>query len=181
MNKKLSTRMIAEAGIMMALAIVLSLIKLFEMPQGGSVTAGSMIPILIFALRWGVGPGMLVGGVYGIMQIVLGGYVFVPIQAVIDYPLAFAMLGFAGFMKKYFNDIKTVGDYIKIGLITFIAIFMRFICHLLSGVIFFSEYAGDKNPWLYSAGYNGSFLAVECAICIVLLCALAKPISKIKK
>ena len=59
--KKWSTKMLVEAGIMIALSIVLSRIKIYEAPQGGSVTAGSMIPIILFAMRWGVGPGVVAG------------------------------------------------------------------------------------------------------------------------
>lgn len=184
MSRKVSsTKMIAEAGVMIALAQVLSMITLFKMPQGGSITPASMVPIMIFALRWGMGPGTLAGISYGFLQMIFGGFVATPLQGALDYPIAFAMLGITGLASKTFLDSGknlTKKLYIKLGMVSFIAILMRLICHVLSGVIFFSEYAGDSNPWIYSIGYNGSFLMVEFIISVVAIGLLLKPISKIK-
>lgn len=182
-SNKFSTKMVAEAGIMLALAQVLSMVELFKMPQGGTITPGSMVPIIMFAVRWGLGPGVLVGVVYGIMQMLLGGYVLVPIQAILDYPLAYGFIGLVGLGHSYYERIAKENDrkaYISIGCLTVLAIFLRMMSHVVSGVVFFYEYAGEMNPWIYSLGYNGSFLAVEALICILLLVLLLKPISKIK-
>lgn len=182
-KSKFSTKMLAEAGIMLALAQVLSMIELFKLPQGGTVTPGSMVPIIIFALRWGFGPGVLVGIVYGIMQMLLGGYVLVPIQALLDYPLAYGALGVMGILHNYYEQITEANakkSYIVICIGTAIVIAIKLMCHVVSGVVFFSEYAGDMNPWLYSIGYNGSFLGVELIITVIVLTLLLKPISKIK-
>lgn len=177
-----TTRMLAEAGIMMALAQVLSMVTFFKMPQGGSVTAASMVPILLFIFRWGVKPGILVGTGFGFMQLIFGGYVLVPIQGALDYPIAYACLAIAGFASRYFRNIGSKDDvksYVMVGIATFLAIFARCMFHVLSGVIFFSEYAGETNPWLYSIGYNGTFLAAEFVLSLIVLYLLAKPISKL--
>lgn len=180
MSKKWNVKMLAEGGIMIALATILSYIKLFKAPQGGSITAGSMVPIMIFAMRWGVGPGLLVGGLYGLLQCVLDPQVYYPVQFFLDYPIAFGFLGLAG-IAKMGNKQLSNKDYFMIVLGVLLAIGGRFVSHLLSGVIFFAEYAGDQNPWLYSTLYNGGYLLPEFIISSVILVLLWKPLSKIKK
>lgn len=180
MSKKWNVKMLAEGGIMIALAMLLSYIKLFKAPQGGSVTAGSMIPIMIFAMRWGVGPGLLVGAVYGLLQFAIEPYIYHPVQFLLDYPIAFGFLGLAG-IAKIDNRQMSNKDYVIIVLGVLLAIGGRFVSHLLSGVIFFAEYAGDQNPWIYSTLYNGGYLLPEFIISSVILALLWKPLSKIKK
>jgi len=180
MNNK--TQMIVEAGLMIALATILSQFKIFRMPAGGSVTPGSMIPILIFAMRWGWKQGCFVGVVYGLFQMVLGGYVIHPMQAILDYPVAFGCLGFAGFAKNSVQEVVN-SNAVK-GLVvttgaTVIAIVFRMMAHVLSGVIFFApEGATFTTPaaWTASIAYNGGFLVAELAITIVVLSLLMKPI-----
>ena len=98
--KKFSTKILTEAAVMIALSIVLGRFKIFEMPQGGSITLGQMIPLLFFAIRHGAGYGIIVGAVYGVLDMLLGGYIYTPIQAILDYPLAFGLLGLAGCFSK---------------------------------------------------------------------------------
>lgn len=170
--------MIVEAGIMLALSIVLSRFKVYEAPMGGSVTAGSMIPIILFALRWGVGPGIVAGATFGVLKIILGGWIFSPIQAILEYPIAFGFLGLAGL----FSNKKDNSNYYANTLIgTFLAIGGRFICHFLAGIIFFSEYAGDKNPWVYSLGYQAQYLVPEFIVSVIILSLIWKPISRLAK
>ena len=178
--KKWSTRMIVEAGIMIALSVVLSRIKIYEAPQGGSVTAGSMIPILLFAMRWGARPGIITGVTFGILKLMLGGWVFSPTQAILEYPIAFGFLGLAGIFSNAIENTKGM-NYLQVILSVFLAIGGRFICHLLAGVIFFSEYAGTKNPWIYSAGYQSSYLVPEFIISAIILSLIWRPLSRISK
>lgn len=183
--KKWSTRMLVEAGIMLALSIVLSRVVIYRAPQGGSVTAGSMIPILLFALRWGLGPGVITGIAFGGLKLILGGYVFSPIQAILEYPIAYGFLGLAGifFSSIDFNakDKLNIRAYGKIISSIFLAITGRFICHLLAGVIFFGEYAGAQNPWIYSAIYQSTYLVPEFIISAIILSLLWKPLRRIEK
>lgn len=180
MNNK--TQMIVEAGLMIALAMILSQFRLFRMVAGGSVTPGSMIPILIFAMRWGWKQGCFVGVVFGLFQMVLGGYVIHPAQALLDYPIAFGCLGLAGFAKnsvqKVINSNTGKGIIVTAGA-TIIAILFRMIAHVLSGVIFFApEGATFTTPaaWTASIVYNGTFLVAELAITLFILSLLMKPI-----
>lgn len=170
--KKFTTKMLVEAGIMIALAQILSYIKVYEAPYGGSVTAGSMIPIMLYALHWGVGPGLLAGTVYGLLQFILGPkYSFHILCILLDYLVAFGVLGLAGLSRKTFTG-SMVG--------VFIAVFGRFISHVLSGVTIWASYAPEgTNPWVYSILYNGSYLLPELIISLVLIMILYKPLKKI--
>ena len=161
-KKRWTARMLANAALCIALATVLSFVRLYKMPQGGSITPASMLPLFLFAYAYGVGPGMLVGAAYGLVQFLQDAYFVHPIELLLDYPLAFAMLGLAG-LAANFSD--------KWGLIPGIILgtFGRFVCAFVSGVIFFGMYAPEgQNVLVYSAVYNGLYLVPEAIICIVL-------------
>ncbi len=180
MNNK--TQMIVEAGLMIALSMILAQFKIFRMPAGGSVTPGSMIPILIFAMRWGWKQGVFVGMVFGLFQMVLGGYVIHPAQALLDYPIAFGCLGIAGFAKNSVK--KVISSHTMKGIFvtasaTIIAVTLRMVAHVLSGVIFFApEGATFTTPaaWTASIAYNGTFLIAELVIAIAILSVILKPV-----
>lgn len=153
---RLNTRAIVEAGVMIALATVLSFIKVYQAPQGGSVTAGSMIPVLAVALRWGPRAGILTGIAYGFVQQLVEPFVVHPVQALLDYPVAFGMLGIAGFFQKR----PLLGVVLSIA--------GRFLSHVISGVVFFASFAPKGTPALtYSLAYNGSYLIPEVLISAV--------------
>ncbi len=180
-NKKWSVNMLAEGGVMIALSVLLSYIIVYQAPQGGSVTAGSMIPIMFFAMRWGVGPGVFVGAIYGVLHFILKPYFYHPLQFLLDYPIAYGFLGLAGIAAiKKIKDMDGK-DYFKVVFAVLLAIFGRMISHILSGVIFFAEYAGDQNPWVYSIIYNGQYLLPEFIISSIILVLLWKPLSRIEK
>lgn len=168
--KKMSTRMLVEAGIMIALAQILSYVKIYEFPNGGSVTAGSMIPIVIFSLRWGCKQGLLAGFVYGILQFVLGPkYSYHPLSILLDYLLPFASIGLSGlFRKNIFANIASIA----------IAMLSRFAFHFISGIILWASYAGDQNVYIYSLIYNGSYMLPEFLISAVIVSLLYKPLRR---
>lgn len=162
-NTQLDTRALAEIATSVALAYVLNLIIIYHLPQGGSITLGSMVPILILALRRGPYVGIFAGTVFGIVQLALGGYWFTLVQVILDYPVAFGVLGIAGYFRKQ----PVVGVVISIGL--------RFVAHFVSGVVFFGEYAPpEMGPYIYSAVYNGSYIVPEIVISGVLVYLLIK-------
>ena len=176
MKKNWTVKMLVEGGLCIALAFVLNYIKLFSMPQGGSVTAGEMIPIIIFALRHGSLPGLVVGGLYGFVQLLFGGSVFHPVQAILDYPVAFGVLGLAGIFSAEFEKTKSIGPVIKGASL---GIILRMIAHTLTGAIFFASYAPEgQNPWIYSIVYNASYLAVEFVLTIIIIYLLRNVITK---
>ncbi|WP_297280971.1 energy-coupled thiamine transporter ThiT [uncultured Anaerococcus sp.] len=162
-----TTKMLVEAALSIALSFVLARITFFKMPQGGEITPGQMIPLIIFSLRYGVTKGFLIAAVYGIIDMLFGGFVIHPIQAILDYPLAYGLIGLSGL---YSNEFRRTHEFKPIIVGTLIAIFARFICHVLSGVIFFSSYAPEGQGALaYSLVYNGTYLGVEYLITIIIL------------
>ncbi len=163
--KNQNTRMLTEAGLMIAIAQILSYLSIFEMPAGGSVTPGSMIPIMIFAIRWGAKKGLLTGAVYGMLQFILGPkWSFHPVSIIFDYPVAFAFIGLAGLFRSSIKGI-TLG--------TILGILGRFSCHVLSGVVVFASSAPEsQHPLVYSIIYNGTFLLPELAISLLIILPL---------
>jgi len=164
-NSAERTKIITEAVSVMGLTFILKdiLPSIYELPQGGSVTIAGMVPLLWFALRRGVGWGTFAGFVYGLVHLSLGGRIYDPIQALLDYPLAFGALGLAGLFKKFPLGGVAAG------------IFGRFIFHFISGVWFFAEYAPAwAGPVLWSAIYNGSYLLGEFLISALVIDILVK-------
>ena len=162
---KPSTRILSEAAVAIALAGALNFVKIYTLPQGGSITAGAMVPIFWFALRRGLRWGIFAGVVFGFVVMLnpLDFYVVHPAQLLLDYPIAFGALGLAGAIKRH--PIAGVG----------IGILGRFISHFFSGVIFFGMFAPPgTSPFLYSAIYNGSYLIGEFLISTVIMFLLVK-------
>jgi thiamine transporter len=155
--KSFSTRVIAETVVLVALSTALSYVKLFSLPQGGSVTAASMVPVLWLSLRRGAKIGLFACIVYGFVQLAVEPFIAHPAQALLDYPVAFGALGLAGlFQNRPFIGIN-------------VGIAGRFLAHFVSGVIFFAAFAPEgMSPMIYSAVYNGSYLLPELGISIYL-------------
>ncbi len=165
MNAFRDTRVLTEAALAVALSFVLGFIVLFRMPFGGSVSL-EMIPLILLALRQGWKVGVVAGAAYGLLDLAIDPYVVHPVQVLLDYPLAFGALGLAGFFKPTARG-AILGATV--------AVLARFLCHFLSGVIFFASYAPEGwNPLLYSAAYNAAYLAPSLAIALVVVVVLMK-------
>lgn len=165
MNKK--TYMITSGALVLAMSQLLSYVKFFELPQSGSVTLASMAPILFFPLICGPKYGLITSFTYGILQFVLGGTFYHPLSLILDYLLAFGVLGITGFFRKNFKTFLAGSIF---------AMFLRYLCHFLSGFIIFGEYApAGQSPVIYSAVYN-SFILVEALITIPVLVILYKKV-----
>ncbi|ADL49894.1 energy-coupled thiamine transporter ThiT [Clostridium cellulovorans] len=161
---KFDSKVITYVAVAVALSAILSFIKIYKLPMGGSVTLGSMIPILILAFAYGSEVGFIAGLVLGLVNLVIDPYILHPVQVLFDYILPFMILGIAGYFKNK-----------QLGIVA--AVVGRFIFHFLSGVIFFAEYAGDMNPYIYSILYNGTYLVPEMIISIVIISVV--PIERI--
>ena len=179
---------VATGGVCLALSFVLSFVKLFEMPQGGAVTAASMLPLLFFCLSFGAKKGFCATFAFSLLQLINGSFIH-PMQVVLDYILAFTIIGVAGFFAASEKKRLTTANPIRrlklipfwrIGAGVFLAFALRFVSHLLSGVIFYSEYAGTQNPWIYSALYNGTFLLVEAAVTAIILIGISVALGILK-
>lgn len=170
---KWTSKLLAYAALSIALAFVLSYIRLWRMPQGGTVTPASMLPMMLFSYAFGIGPGLVASLAYGLLQAIQDPYIVGFWQFLLDYPIAFGMLGLMGLFAK--KDSKWM-LFVGIGVVSL----LRMACHVLSGVLFFAEYAGDANPWVYSTGYN-SFVLIDAAICIVVALVAAPRVLKLMK
>lgn len=167
MLKHFSTKKLVFCSMAIALATVTSMIKIYQFPFGGSVTLLSMFFICFVGYLYGTATGVLTGFAYGILQLLMDPYIVFPLQVLVDYPLAFGALGLSGIFKKS-----------KQGLIKgyLIGVVGRYIFAVLSGWLFFGEYAWEGwNPLPYSLVYNGAYLFTEAGITVLLL-LLVKPL-----
>ncbi len=150
-------RELSTAAMCLALAFLLSFIKVWHMPQGGSITPASMLPIMLFAYVYGTPKGLIVGLAYGILQCLQDFWVIHWAQFLLDYGIAFIVLGFAGvFKNKILPGMAVAG-------------ILRYAAHVASGAIFFAAaYAAPgQNFLVYSLIYN-LFALVDLAICMII-------------
>ena len=176
----LRIRALCEGAILVALAFVLSFVKLYELPNGGSLTP-AMFPILLYALRWGLPRGLIAGFVFGLLQLIFdGAYAWGWQSMVLDYLLAFTPLGLAGLFKG-----KAWGIFPG----TVLGCAARFVIHYISGITIYRiiEPTGIEgleglgmftNPHLYSLVYNGVYMLPNLVIAVVITALLYVPMKK---
>jgi len=174
-SRPYQVRVLAESAIMIALATVLNSIKIFTLPEGGTVTMGAMVPLLFLALRRGAKVGMAAGAVFGVIDVYFEPFVYNPVQFLLDYPLAYGSLGLAGLFSGRVSGGAKGGQasagWAVIAVVT--GITGRFVCHFFSGLIFFASYApSGESPALYSAIYNASYLIPELFISVLVISIL---------
>lgn len=165
---KITTRQLVFSAAAIALALVTSMIKLFEMPMGGSVTLLSMLFIVLIGYWFGPYAGLMTAVAYGLLQFVMEPIFYTVPQMLTDYPLAFGALGLSGFFSKQKHGL----------IIGYLAgVLGRYFFAFLSGVIFFASYAPETMAApIYSLVYNGSYLGAEAVITLILL--TLPPVSK---
>lgn len=167
-RRQWSARTIAYAALAIALSFVLSCFRLYRMPQGGSVTPGSMLPIMLFSAAFGMGPGLLAGLAYGVLQYLQGGYFLNVWQFALDYLLAFSALGLAGVARHL---PKAWGLYAAMAL----AALGRALSAALAGYMFWNT------AFWPSLVYNGTYLIPDTLVCMLLAAFIAKPVMRILK
>ena len=173
---KNNLRRLCEGAIMVAIAQILSYIKLWEMPWGGSIVL-AMVPIIFFSVRWGLGSGLLAGFVFGVLQFMFDGGFAIGWQSIIgDYLLAFTVLGLAGLMKG-----KKLGVFWG----TLIGGVARFLVHYVVGATIWAAYMPDTffgmtmtSPWIYSLLYNIAYMGPNIIITLVIFGLLYVPMKK---
>ena len=175
-SAKFSTKQLTFSAMAMALAMVLSMIKVLDLPLGGSATLCSMFFITLTGYVYGPKAGLLTGFSYGLLQFVIDPVFYTLPQMLTDYPLAFGALGLSGFFWK-----KKWG--LQIGYV--VGILGRFFFSWLSGFIFFAAYAEGSGmpPALYSFCYNGSYIAAEGILTLIIISipAVSNAISRVKQ
>lgn len=161
---------LTEIAIFTALAVILDRLTLFTMPQGGSITL-VMLPIFLVALRRGLGAGLLAGFLTGLIQLIFGGYFLNVFQVFLDYILAYTAVGLLGLAKSSKQTIS-LASLISFGLLAGLA---RFASHFLAGIVFYGDYAPEGTPvWLYSLGYNASYMVPITLISLIILVIIYK-------
>lgn len=160
---KRSTVDVAEAGLSLALAVVLNFFKLFEAPMGGSVSL-EMLPIFLLGFRRGWKIATLMGFAYGCLNFIFHPIFLHPIQFLLDYAGSFALVGFSTILYPYR---RREAQYGRAFLGIVIGVLFRFLAHFTSGVVFFSANAPQGwSPWLYSLAYNGAYLFFDLVLCL---------------
>ena len=168
---------LCEGAIMVALAQGLSYLKLYEFPQGGSITIG-MFPIFLYCARWGFGPGMLASVAYSLLQLFLDGAYAWGWQSMLgDYIIAFSVLGVAGLFYR-----KKGGFFLG----TVAGCLARFLVHYLVGATIWASSMPESffgmtmtSPWFYSALYNGSYMLIDMVLILFLGAILYNPMKKL--
>ena len=170
LTKKEKNRRLAESALMLALATILSKLAVFSLPFGGSVTLFSQVPIILISFRYGIKWGLKAGLAMSVLQLILGldnfsyvsGIASLLTVALADYLVAFSALGLGGLFK---NKIKN--NVLAISLGSALATLIRFICHFISGVTVWKEYAEGAPVVEYSLKYNGGYMLPELIITLV--------------
>lgn len=168
-----TTRKLTETAIMLALAVLLSYVTVFQAPMGGSITAFSQVPIVLIGYRYGFKWGAGTGVIYGVLEMLLqglGNFAYVKgfaaylILILADYVVAFMVLGIGGAIFRKVIKNQTLA----LALGGAVASLLRFICHFISGVTIWGEYAdGWKSVWAYSFGYNGYYMLFEGILTVI--------------
>ena len=174
--KRTKVRVLCEGAILVALAHILGYLALGHLPWGGSISL-CMVPIILYACRWGVGPGVLAGFVLGILQYVLDyGIAISWVSLVGDYLVAFLAVGLAGLFR---------GKKWSIYAATITGSAARFLVHYVVGATVWAEYMPSEffgmtmtTPWFYSLLYNGAYMLPSVALCLLVFALLHKPMGK---
>lgn len=175
-NSKFPLRCLCEGAILVALAQLLGYVKLYSLPQGGSINPG-MLPIFLFCARWGFAPGMLASFAYSLLQLFLDGAYAWGWQSILgDYLLAYTVLGVAGLFCK-----RKYGFFYG----TVVGIALRFVSSYITGVVAWGQYMPDEffgmtmtTPWFYSALYNGFYMLGDCVVILVIGILMWKPLGR---
>lgn len=159
------TKSIVYAAVCIAMSFALSYIRFLQLPQGGSITFASLVPLMIYSYLFGIRKGLIAGIIYGFLQFIQAPWFYHPVQFLLDYPIAFGAIGLSGIFheKEMFKD-KKILQFI-LGAI--FCVILRYFAHVLSGIFVF----GSGDPENYSAVawsflYN-AFSFADMAICIV--------------
>ena len=164
-----SLRVLTEGAILIAMAEILSFLPLYKMPWGGSLDL-AMLPIIVFCVRWGFGPGLIVSFAHALLQTLFEGGIAIGWQSIIgDFLVAYTVLGLAGLFKgKFFPA-------------TVVACVARFLVHYVVGATIWAEYMPETffnmtmtTPWVYSALYNGAYMLPDMIVILVVGAILLK-------
>ena len=164
-----SIRALTEGAILIAAAEILSFLPLYKFPWGGSIDL-AMLPIILFCVRWGFGPGMLVSTAHAVLQTLFEGGIAIGWQSILgDFLIAYMVLGLAGLFR---------GKFLPAAVVSCTA---RFLVHYVVGATIWAEYMPETffnmtmtTPWIYSALYNGAYMLPDLVMILVIFLLLRK-------
>ena len=174
MTNKLNIRMLCEGAVLIAIALILGQLRLYEFPNGGSISL-EMLPMFIFITRWGFRNGLIGCFAFGILQIFVEGAIsWGWVSMILDFIVAFGVMGLGGLFRG------------KIWPASIVAAAARFVVHFISGITVYRILVPTElfnltftNPWIYSLAYNGSYIVVDLVLCLVVIAALsASPVTR---
>ena len=160
-GKRMDVRALVYGALCVSLSFVLSYMKLFSMPMGGSLTLCSMLPIAMYAWAFGPAYGFTAAFAYSLLQVIQGAWIVHPVQFILDYFVAFTCYGLSSLFPKCLP--------LGVG----VAGLARYACSVLSGVVFFADSAaeaGYESALLYSLAYNGGTIGLETVLCVIVAC-----------
>ena len=173
-RRSLDTKKMVFSAMAIALATVTSFIKFAQLPFGGSITLFSMFFVAMIGWLYGPKLGLVTGVAYGVLQLITGPYIYAPLQVLLDYPLAFGALGLSGLFWRRKHGL--ILGYV-------VGTFGRYVCHVISGYVFFAEYAPEgMNPMAYTLGYNMTYILPEVIATVAILCipSVMKALGQVK-
>jgi len=178
-----TTRLLVEIALTIALSFVLDELRLFQMPQGGTVSL-SMLPVLVLSFVRGPGAGVTAGLLFGLVDLATPPvYIVHPVQLVMDYPAPYALVGLAGLLRgRWLSALARHADFpaTTLALVPGVALgaVLRYLAHLVSGAVFFAEYAPEGQPvWVYSALYN-LYVPVSAVACLAAAAVVLPSLSR---
>lgn len=153
---------ITEGAILIALAEILSFLPFYKLPWGGSIDL-AMLPIILYCVRWGFGPGMVAATAHALLQTMFEGGIAIGWESIVgDFLLAYMVLGLAGLFR---------GKFIPA---TLVACAARFLVHYVVGATIWAEYMPETffgmtmtTPWFYSALYNGAYMLPDTVMVLI--------------
>ena len=168
-NWRYRLHMLCEGAILIAMAEILGFLPLYKFPWGGSIDF-AMLPVILFCVRWGFGPGMLASCAHAILQTLFEGGIAIGWQSILgDFLIAYAVLGTAGLFRR------------KFCIATVVSCALRFLVHYVVGATIWAEYMPESffgmtmtTPWIYSALYNGAYMLPDMLIILAVYVLLQK-------
>ena len=179
--KNNNTRMLTEAGLCIAMSIVLSYIKIPIGAEfggfGGSVDL-VMVPLVFFALKWGAKWGCIAGLVFGTLKYFLAsGFAVNMISIFFDYSIAYAAVGLAGL----FSVSSSAPTISRSAIAALVGCLARFVIHFISGVTVYAEYMPEEftSPFIYSLFYNGTYMLPNTILCVLVMVLITNPLKQL--
>lgn len=164
-----TTRSIVYASVTIAMSFALSYIRFLELPQGGSITFASLLPLMVYSYMFGIRKGVVAGIIYGFLQFIQSPWFYHPIQFLLDYPIAFGAIGLTAILKET-NVLKGKAP-VQFALGALVAVTLRYLSHVVSGIFVFGSADPNYGAVAWSFLYN-AFTFADLAVCLVAGCAL---------